>query len=97
MDILKRFIKKFNKLMGKYQDNLPIPPDNIFRDFDYCPKCESQNISRVYIIPTSRKIYVKSKHLDRCLNCSYEDEIGQFELSNKMTIRNKKIEEILKK
>ena len=108
---LKAYAKKWKDKLrvfpNSYKEELPILPIHAtamvinstnLDDFNYCPKCKSRNLSRMYIIPTagqkSASIF-PDKGLDKCTNCKYEDEVGQFEITNKINARDKKIDEIL--
>ena len=67
------------------------------QNLNYCPKCKSTNIHRgkVYYTPVGvdPKLFhiFKEENRDRCLDCKYQDTEGQFEVDNRIEIRNKKL------
>lgn len=67
--------------------------ENLF----FCPKCGSKNVGKFFTIPVGMKNPVSPiEEKDKCYDCKYEEPKNGFELINKIEIRNKKIETILK-
>jgi len=59
-----------------------------------CPNCKSKNITWSFFTKKDGYLSIEpSKSI--CNNCGYKDEKGQFELTNKLLYREKKINKIL--
>ena len=70
--------------------------DNIInpRAYSYCPRCGSRSLARVYSMLMKYPL-VDSEVWDRCNDCKYQAVQGIFENENKISERDKKINNIL--
>ena len=91
--LLSLFPRQNNKTydLGKLQNSGFIKP---IEDLSGCPNCKSKNITWKFFIPIDgSKSTIPSQNI--CNDCGYKDEKGQFEMTNKSILREKKINQIL--
>jgi len=91
--ILNLFPKSKSKTydLGKLQKSGYI---ETLQDLSGCPNCKSKNITWKFFIPMDGSV-PKEPSYSICNDCGYKDEKGQFEMTNKSILREKKINQIL--
>ena len=91
--LLSLFPRQNNKTydLGKLQNSGFIKP---IEDLSGCPNCKSKNITWSFFTKKDGYLSIEpSKSI--CNDCGYKDEKGQFEMTNKSILREKKINQIL--
>jgi predicted Zn-ribbon and HTH transcriptional regulator len=95
--MIKKLLKLFPKSKSKTYDLGKLQKSGYIEtleDLSGCPNCKSKNITWKFFIPTDgSKPTIPSQSL--CNDCGYKDEKGQFEMTNKSILREKKINKIL--
>ena len=95
--MIKKLLKLFPKSKSKTYDLGKLQKSGYIEtleDLSGCPNCKSKNISWKFFIPTDgSKPTIPSQSV--CNDCGYKDEKGQFEMTNKSILREKKINKIL--
>lgn len=95
--MIKKLLKLFPKSKSKTYDLGKLQKSGYIEtleDLSGCPNCKSKNITWKFFIPTDgSKPTIPSQSF--CNDCGYKDEKGQFEMTNKSILREKKINKIL--
>ena len=95
--MIKKLLKLFPKSKSKTYDLGKLQKSGYIEtleDLSGCPNCKSKNITWKFFIPTDgSKPTIPSQSV--CNDCGYKDEKGQFEMTNKSLLREKKINQIL--
>jgi predicted Zn-ribbon and HTH transcriptional regulator len=95
--MIKKLLKLFPKSKSKTYDLGKLQKSGYIEtleDLSGCPNCKSKNITWKFFIPTDgSKPTIPSQSV--CNDCGYKDEKGQFEMTNKSILREKKINKIL--
>ena len=95
--MIKKLLKLFPKSKSKTYDLGKLQKSGYIEtleDLSGCPNCKSKNITWKFFIPIGgSKPTIPSQSV--CNDCGYKDEKGQFEMTNKSILRDKKISKIL--
>lgn len=91
--LLSLFPRQSNKTydLGKLQKSGFLSP---LEDLSACPNCRSKNISWKFVLPVDDSKPIED-NTSVCNDCGYKDERGEFEKTNRILLREKKINQIL--